>query len=183
MRLWADGEERHALAIISPDAGDGKTYVAANLAIALAQLPGSRTLLVDADMRGPRQHEVFRLENRAGLSGLLLRRADQLAIQQVAAVPSLFVLPVGIAPPNPLELLECGSFSVLMRELVTKFDHVVVDTPAANCGRDGAVIAARCGAALLVARQHKARAADLQDLVGKLSENRAKIAGVMVNEV
>ena len=183
MRLWADGEERHALAIISPDAGDGKTYVAANLAIALAQLPGSRTLLVDADMRGPRQHEVFRLENRAGLSGLLLRRADQLAIQQVAAVPSLFVLPVGIAPPNPLELLECGSFSVLMRELVTKFDHVVVDTPAANCGRDGAVIAARCGAALLVARQHKARAADLQDLVGKLSENRARIAGVMVNEV
>ena len=182
MRLWADGEPRRALAIISPDAGDGKTYVAANLAIALAQLPGSRTLLVDADLRGPRLHEVFRLENRAGLSGVLAGRADSRAIQQVVSVPSLFVLPVGIAPPNPLELLECPAFGLLMSELVTQFDHVVVDTPAAIYGRDGAVVAARCGAALLVARQHKARAVALQDLVAKLSENQARIAGVIVNE-
>jgi chain length determinant protein tyrosine kinase EpsG len=182
MRLWADGEPRRALAIISPDAGDGKSYVAANLALALAQLPGSRTLLVDADLRGPRQHEMFRLENRAGLSGLLSGRVDAHAIQQVDSVASLFVLPVGIAPPNPLELLECPAFGLLMRELVTKFDHVVVDTPAAVYGRDGAVIAARSGAALLVARQHKVRAAALQDLVAKLSGNHARIAGVLLNE-
>ena len=181
-RLWADGEPRRALAVISPDSGDGKTYVAANLAVALAQLPGSRTLLIDADMRGPRLHEVFVLENRAGLSGMLSGRPDARAIQQVAGVPSLFVLPVGIAPPNPLELLECPAFGELMRALATEYDHVVVDTPAAVYGRDGAVIAARCGAALLVARQHKARATALQDLVAKLSENRARIAGVIVNE-
>ena len=71
MRLWADAEPRRALAVVSPDAGDGKSYLAANLAVTLAQLPGSRTLLVDADMRSPRQHAVFLLENRAGLSGLL----------------------------------------------------------------------------------------------------------------
>ena len=182
MRLWADGEPRRALAVISPDAGDGKTYIAANLALVLAQLPGSRTLLVDANLRGPRQHEIFRLENRAGLSGLLSGRADARAIQQVDSVASLFVLPVGIAPPNPLELLECPAFGLLMRELVTKFDHVVVDTPAAVYGRDGAVIAARCGAALLVARQHEARAVALQDLVARLSENQSRIAGVLVNE-
>ena len=182
MRLWADGGPRRALAIISPDANDGKSYVAANLAIALAQLPGSRTLLVDADMRGPRQQAVFRLENRAGLSGLLAGRVDAQAVQQVGSVPSLFVLPVGIAPPNPLELLECPAFGMLMRELVSQFDHVVVDTPAAAYGRDSAVIAARCGAALLVARQHQARAVALQDLVARLSENQARIAGVVVNE-
>ena len=180
-RLWAAGEPHRALAIISPDSGDGKTYVAANLAVALAQLPGSRTLLVDADMRGPRLHEVFLLENRAGLSGMLSGRPDARAIQQVAGVPSLFVLPVGIAPPNPLELLECPAFAALMRDLAAEYDHVVVDTPAAVYGRDGAVIAARCGAALLVARQHQARAVALQDLVARLSENRARIAGVIVN--
>ena len=182
MRLWADAEPRRALAVVSPDAGDGKSYLAANLAVALAQLPGSRTLLVDADMRSPRQHAVFLLENRAGLSGLLSGRPDARAIQPVAGIPNLFVLPVGIAPPNPLELLECPAFGALLRELVAEFDHVVVDTPAAAHGRDGAVIAARCGAALLVARQHKASAAALQDLVARLLENRATIAGAVLNE-
>jgi len=181
-RLWADGDARRPLAVISPDSGDGKTYVAANLAVALAQLPGSRTLLIDADMRGPRSQEVFVLDHRAGLSGLLSGRPDARAVQPVVGVPSLFVLPVGIAPPNPLELLECPAFGALLRDLAAEYDHVIVDTPAAVYGRDGAVVAARCGAALLVARQHKARATDLQDLVARLSENRARIAGVIVNE-
>ncbi|HSM20784.1 MAG TPA: P-loop NTPase, partial [Rubrivivax sp.] len=87
MRLFAEGEPRQALAIISPDAGDGKTYCAANLAVTLAQL-GGRTLLVDADMRGPRVHEVFKVSNRAGLSGILSGRADKGVIQQVPGVPS-----------------------------------------------------------------------------------------------
>ena len=100
----------------------------------------------------------------------------------MAGIPNLFVLPVGIAPPNPLELLECPAFGALLRELVAEFDHVVVDTPAAAHGRDGAVIAARCGTALRVARRHKASAAALQDLVARLSENRATIAGAVLNE-
>ena len=68
-----------ALAVISPHAGDGKTYCAANLAVALAQL-GGRTLLVDADMRGPRIHELFKLNSQAGLSSILSGRADKQVI-------------------------------------------------------------------------------------------------------
>lgn len=181
MRLWAGGEARRALAVVSPDGGDGKSYLAANLAMSLAQLPGSRTLLVDADMRMPRQHQIFRLENRSGLSGLLSGRPDSHAIQPVTGVPSLFVLPVGIAPPNPLELLECPAFGQLMRQLVDEFDHVIVDTPAAAHGRDGTVISARCGAALVLARQHESRATALQDLVTRVSQNQARIVGVVVN--
>jgi chain length determinant protein tyrosine kinase EpsG len=181
MRMFADGEARRALAVISPDAGDGKTFFAANLSVTLAQL-GGRTLLVDADLRGPRQHEVFKLENRAGLSGILSGRSDKQVIQQVLGVPSLFVLPVGITPPNPLELVERPAFGLLMRELASKFDHVIVDTPAGEHGADAAVIASRCGAALIIARKNRSRVDHLQDLVSSFAGSPAKLAGVVVNE-
>ena len=181
MRLFNEGQDRRAIAVVSPDSGDGKTIIAANLAVTLAQL-GGRTLLVDADMRGPRQHAVFGIDNSAGLSGILSGRAEAKVIQQVVGVPSLFVLPVGITPPNPLELVERPAFGLLVRELLAKFDHVVVDTPAAKYGSDSAVIAARCGAALVVARQGKSQVVSLQDLVANLSETPAKMVGVIVNE-
>ncbi len=181
MRLFAEAEPRRALAVVSPDAGDGKTYCAANLAVTLAQL-GGRTLLVDADMRGPRQHEVFKLKNKAGLSSILSGRSDSHVIQQVPGVSSLFVLPVGTTPPNPLELVERPAFGLLMRELASKFDHVIVDTPAAVYGADASVIAARCGAALIIARKDRSRVAMLQDLVASFEGSPAKLAGVIVNE-
>ena len=182
MRVWGSNEPRRALAVVSPEAGDGKTYFAANLAVTLAQLGGGRTLLVDADLRGPRQHEVFRLENRAGLSSMLSGRSDSQVIQQVDNIPSLFVLPVGITPPNPLELVERPAFGLLMRELTSKFDHVVVDTPAAEYGADASVIMARCGAVVLIARKNESRVQALNDLVGSVAGASAKLAGVIVNE-
>jgi protein-tyrosine kinase len=92
MRLFHEREERRAIAVVSPDSGDGKTFFSANLAVTLAQL-GGRTLLVDADMRGPRLHQVFGIDNSAGLSGILSGRAEPKVIQQVTSMPSLFVLP------------------------------------------------------------------------------------------
>jgi chain length determinant protein tyrosine kinase EpsG len=181
-RIFGDLDgPRRALAIVSPNTGDGKTYIAANLACALAQL-GGRTLLVDADMRGPRQHEVFGLENNAGLSGILSGRSESKVIQQADGVPSLFVLPVGIVPPNPLELVERPAFSILMRELNAKFDHVIVDTPAAVNGADASVIAARCGAAMVVARKDESRVGALQEMTAMLATNATKLAGVVLNE-
>jgi chain length determinant protein tyrosine kinase EpsG len=181
-RVFSDTEmPRRALAVVSPETGDGKTYFAANLAVTLAQL-GGRTLLVDADMRGPRQHEVFGLENNAGLSGILSGRAESKVVQQAQGIPSLFVLPVGVTPPNPLELVERPAFSLLVRELTAKFDYVIVDTPAAVHGADAAVIAARCGAALVIARKNESRVGALQDLVAMLHDTPAKLAGVVMNE-
>jgi chain length determinant protein tyrosine kinase EpsG len=182
MRVFTESENaRPALAVVSPDTGDGKTYFAANLAVALAQL-GGRTLLVDADMRGPRQHEVFNLSNNAGLSGILSGRAESQVVQQVAGVPSLFVLPVGITPPNPVELVERPAFGLLIRELSSKFDHVIVDTPALVYGSDATVIAARCGSAVVIARRNESRVGSLQDLVAMLSGTPAKLAGVIMND-
>jgi chain length determinant protein tyrosine kinase EpsG len=182
MRVWGDKERSQALAVISADNGDGKTFFAANLAVALAQLGGGRTLLVDADLRSPRQHEVFKIDNRTGLSGILSGRSDTDVIRQVPSVPSLFVLAAGTTPPNPLELVERPAFGLLMRELAAKFDHIVVDTPAASSGADASVIAARCGAAVVVARKNQSRVASLQDLMASLAGTSVRMAGVVVNE-
>jgi len=181
MRVFQPGEPRRAIAVISPNSGDGKTFFSANLAVSLAQL-GGRTLLVDADMRGPRQHELFGLDNGVGLSHILSGRAQTRSIQQVNGVPSLFVLPVGITPPNPLELVERPALALLMRELVSKFDHVVVDTPAFSHGMDAAVVADACGVGLIVVRRGRSRLAGVQDLVALVSESRAEVAGVIMNE-
>ena len=182
MRVWGDQNRSQALAVISADDGDGKTFFAANLAVTLAQLGGGRTLLVDADLRSPRQHEVFKLDNRTGLSGILSGRSDTDVIRQVPGVPSLFVLPAGTTPPNPLELVERPAFGLLMRELAAKFDHIVVDTPAASSGADASVVAARCGAAVVVARKNQSRVTSLQDLMASLAGTSVRLAGVVVNE-
>lgn len=181
VRLYAEPERRDALAVVSPQSGDGRSYFAANLAVALAQL-GGRTLLVDADLRRPRQHEVFGLQARSGLSGILAGRAESNVIQQVPGIASLFVLPVGAVPPNPVELVERPAFGLLTRELLTKFDHVVVDTPAAASGSDFAVIAARCGASLLLARRHQSRLGDLREVSDTLGQGASRTVGVVVNE-
>jgi chain length determinant protein tyrosine kinase EpsG len=181
MRVFPGGKGELPLAVISPDSGDGRTYCAANLAVALAQL-GGRTLLIDADLRNPRLHELFRVDNRAGLSSVLSGRTDSQLISQIRDVPSLYLLPVGTTPPNPLELLERQAFGLLLRELASKFDHVIVDTPSARIASDALVIAARCGSALMVARKHVTRLHAMEDLTGSLVGTTAKLAGVVVNE-
>lgn len=181
MRWNRPDAPRQALAIISPASGDGKTFFAANLAVSLAQL-GGRTLIVDADLRSPRQHEVFRVSNAAGLSSLLSGRAETQVIQPVEGVPGLFVLPCGSIPPNPLELIERPAFGLLVRELTAKFDHVVIDTAAASQGADACVVAARCGAALVVTRKNENKVAALQDLVASLTGSSVQLLGAVVNE-
>jgi protein-tyrosine kinase len=181
MRAWPDGQPARAVAFISPDVGDGRSFTAANVAISLAQL-GARTLLVDANLRTPRQHELFRLPNGSGLSGVLSGRADHDSIVPVAALEGLFVLPAGATPPNPLELVERASFVRLLRELEGRFDHVVVDTPAAALGSDAGVIAARCGSAVVLARKDRSGFIALQEVVASFAGSGARIAGVIYNE-
>lgn len=180
MKMFSGNAPRKALAVISTDTGDGKSYFAANIAAAFAQLSG-RTLLVDANMRSPRLHEIFQVPNSSvGLTSILTGRSVSNVIKSVKAMPSLFILPVGTTPPNPLELAERPAFGLLIRELLTKFDHVIVDTPALSQGMDGAVIAAKCGAAVLLARQNVTKVRKLQSVVGALRMSGTTVVGSIV---
>jgi chain length determinant protein tyrosine kinase EpsG len=175
------GAPRRAIALVSYEVGVGKTFIAANLAVAFSQL-GGRTLLVDADMRTPRLHQVCNVDTEVGLSTILSGRTGQNIVQQVADLPSLYVLPAGTIPPNPLELIQRPAFDLLMGELLRKFNHVVVDTPAVRHGADARVIAGKSGAALVVGRKDKSRMDAMQSLIRKLAKGPATIAGVVMNE-
>ena len=178
--MAADAPKR-ALALVSPNVGDGKTFFAANLAIVFSQL-GAKTLLVDADMRTPRQHQLFGIPNERGLSSVLSGRAESNVVRPIADLPSLFVMPVGAMPPNPLELLQRPAFGLLLLELLSKFDHVIVDTPASTHGADCRVLAAKCGAAMVVTRRHVTQMKAVQSLVTEVARGSAQFAGVVVNE-
>lgn len=172
---------RHALSVLSPHVGDGKSFLAANLAVALSQV-GGRTLLVDADMRTPRQHDIFGVDHDVGLSAALSGRTGANFIQSVPDLPSLFVMPVGTVPPNPMELLQRPAFALLMQELLGKFDHVVVDTPAFSRGADARVIAHRCGSALMVGRKGTTPLSAMSKMIAAVSTGQTRLMGVVMNE-
>jgi capsular exopolysaccharide synthesis family protein len=179
-QVFRDGEPAASLAVVSPQAQDGKSFLSANLALAWSQA-GRRTLLVDADLRGPRQHQIFGMDGGAGLSSLLSGRAGTEVIARVQDVPGLYVLPAGPLPPNPLELVDGPVFRDLMGELSSRFDQIVVDTPAGAYGADAGAIADRCAATLVVARRDASRLASLAALTARLSQGPARLAGVVMN--
>ncbi len=182
IRLGLGTAQRRAVAVLSAADGDGKSYFAANVAVAFSQLSG-RTLLIDANLRRPRLHTLFAHPNQSGLSNMLSGRTDTLVVDPVPGLPNLFLLPVGAVPPNPLELVESNGFARLLAQVLAKFDQVVVDTPAFSHGMDAAVIAAASGAALVVVRKCHSRLAATQDLVAAATDGGALVAGVVINEL
>jgi chain length determinant protein tyrosine kinase EpsG len=182
MLRWFDAVvERKTLAVVSPGKGEGRSFMAANLAIVFAQL-GQRTLLVDADMRNPRQHELFRLGNRAGLSGILAGRAGVEAIMPVRSLQTLSVLPAGAVPPNPQELLGRPVFIETLYLYSRDFDVVIMDTPAGSEYADAQTIAARAGAALVLAKRNQTSLSDIAQLTRNLRQSDATLVGAVLND-
>lgn len=182
MLRWFDSEAgRQSLAIVSAGEGDGRSFIAANLAVVFSQL-GERTLLIDADLRRPRQKELFRLPGGAGLSEMLAGRAGEEAIVRIPSLLGLSVLPAGAVPPNPQELLGRAGFVELLQQLSGKFDVILVDTPAANDCADAQTIAARAGGAVAVARGNHSTTSDLARLVRTLQQSGTALVGSVFND-
>jgi protein-tyrosine kinase len=182
MVRWFTGEEeRRTLAVVSPGRAEGRSYLAANLAVVFSQL-GEHTLLIDADLRHPRQHELFNLPNRSGLSAILSNRGEVRDIARIPSFMDLSVLPAGPVPPNPQELLGRPIFAKLLEEMAREFDVVIIDTPAAADYADVQTIALRASGALMVARTNETRVSGLRDLASHLAVAGVAIVGSVLNE-
>jgi protein-tyrosine kinase len=170
------------LAIIGSARGEGRSYLAANLAVTFAQL-GQRTLLIDADLRAPRQHSLFKIENQSGLSNLLAGRMQDQVVTFVHGIPGLAVLPSGPMPPNPTELLSRPALTRILQQSMSTFDVVLVDTPAVACGADAMLLAKASGAALLIARTNTTRVAEFGDSVAAMSGAGVDVVGSVLVDV
>jgi capsular exopolysaccharide synthesis family protein len=169
------------VAVVGSARGEGRSFIAANLAVSMAQR-GGRVLLVDADLRRPRLHRLFGLRAADGLALMLDGRADYRSVRPVAQVPGLHLLPAGAPPAHPLELVERPEFALVMRQLRLRFSHIVVDTPAAADGPDAAVVAANCDAGLLVVQRHHSKMDALQRLLDAMRLAGTPLAGAVLNE-
>jgi chain length determinant protein tyrosine kinase EpsG len=178
---WHNPEAgRRTLAICSPNAREGRSFIAANLAVVFSQL-GQRTLLIDADFRAPRQQAIFNVPDRFGLSSVLSGRADLSAALPVSGLTGLSVLPAGPLPPNPLELLSRPNFAALLQRAASEYDLVLIDTPAATEYADAQSITFRAGDALLVSRKDQTRLNETERAVRDLTDASARIVGTVMN--
>jgi len=181
IRWYNPQQRRNALVIASPDGSEGRSYVAANLAIVFSQL-GARTLLVDADLRNPRQHQVFHLPAGHGLSTVLSGRTDLNSTFPVPGLQRLSVLPAGPLPPNPQELLSRPAFGALMSELQSLYDVVILDSPAANAYSDVQSIVFRARDALVVTRKDHTGVDAAGKVVDTVTSTGARVVGTVINE-
>ena len=185
MLRWFNGDPQHKiLAVMSPGAGDGRSFIAANLAIVFAQ-QGERTLLIDGDMRakpGTGQQALFKLERSAGLSGILAGRAGLEVAQKVPSLPALSVITAGALPPNPQELLGRPAFAKLLLAVSGEYDVVLIDTPNDNDFADAEVIAASAGAAFIVARVNQSLVGKVRQLARRLQDGGVTLVGSVYND-
>jgi protein-tyrosine kinase len=178
---WSKAEVRQrVLAIVSPGRGEGRSYVAANLAVLFSQL-GERTLLIDADLRAPRQQRIFDIPDTIGLSAVLSGRADRSAVVPIPNFSRLSVLPAGAHPPNPQELLSRHVLGDLLQQLRTEFDVILLDTPPAKLYADARIVAFRAGSAMVLARKGHTRLADTTGVIREFDNTGARIVGTVLN--
>jgi receptor protein-tyrosine kinase len=178
---WHNGTKRKVLAVTSSERGEGRSWLAANLATMFAQL-GERTLLIDADMRHPSQHRLFNIDNSVGLSALLTGRAGREIARRIHPQLRLYVLPAGILPPNPQELLARQVFEVVVDHFASQFSVVIVDTPAISETADAQILAANAGSAIIIGRRNHTLQSNLLAAMESLTETGVNVIGSVLNE-
>ena len=181
--LFAAADEgARTLVITSTGPGEGKTLVAANLAIGFAQA-GQRVILIDADMRRPRVHQMFGQRQEPGLSNLMVGHAVPTATICKSGVPGLWLLPSGRIPPNPAELLGSRRFKEFITLLSQHFDAVIIDSPPIMAVTDSAIAAsAASGVVFVVGAEMTSRQA-ARAAIEQLQKGHPRFLGAVLNRV
>lgn len=163
------------LAIVGAQAKEGRSHVAASLAITLSQM-NRRILLIDANMRRPAQDRLFGISNRFGLSTLLAGRQSDTGREVHSITDQLSVLPSGPKPPNPLEILDPPNFQMVLSRFAGTHDMVIVDTPAAWDTADALVIALQCTHVLMVVCEN-------HSMIERVQKTERSLEGLDVNPI
>lgn len=169
----------HTLVVTSPSPAEGKSFVAANLALVQAQLSGNNTLLADFDFRRPVIHNMFQIQRSPGITDYLLGNAPLEAIIKHVAGLNLWVMPAGTSVRNPLELLNLRQVRVLLRELPKFFNWVILDSPPLLFSADANLIGTITDGTILVVRIGQTTIDMVTRAMQSLCENH--VLGVVVN--
>ena len=178
------GKNNNSLVLTSTVPNEGKSFVSANLAIAFANT-GKKVLLVDADMRLGRQHEIFELSNQAGLSNLLVETAgDRLRkYVQKTEIENLSVVTRGVTPPNPAELIDSKQMEKFIATAKSKYDYVIIDSAPVYNLADSLIISKKADRTMIVCRANKTNIDHVKDGLKSLQAIDANIAGVILNQI
>jgi receptor protein-tyrosine kinase len=177
--LSTASSDANIIALLSASASEGRSQLAAELAISFSQL-GRRTLLVDADLRKPAQHVLFSASNLTGLADAISRNQKPL-FHPVEALPHLSLLTSGVVTSNPLELLSDGRFQKMIQDWRRSFDFVVLDTPPVHSYADGLAIATLAGRVLLVSRGQHTTFKSTSEMLRRLATTQSQILGGVIN--
>ncbi len=176
--LRSGDQEPKPIAVLSVARREGRSFIASNLATAYAQA-GRRTLLVDADLRSPRQHRIFGVPNDAGFSTLLA--GDHEAHPVFNVLDDLYVVPAGPVVSNPQELL-CREYTGQWLDVAMRyFDVVLIDTPASGDYSDAELVAAWAGRSLIVVKKNATKSREVESLAKRVTENKTEISGYVLN--
>ncbi|VYT79934.1 polysaccharide biosynthesis tyrosine autokinase [Clostridium tertium] len=167
------------IVITSSKPGEGKTFVASNLAITLAQ-GGKKVILMDCDFRSPSIHKKFKYSNITGLSELLLDK-ENFNISERKYNDDLVVITSGRMPPNPSETLASERMSELLEELKEEYDYIILDTPPLLFVSDPQVIATKADGTILVVRADKTKKYEIKESYRILKNINANIIGMVLN--
>jgi capsular exopolysaccharide synthesis family protein len=177
------GRRLKTLLVTSATKGDGKTTVVYNLGVAFAQ-QGAKVLLIDGDMRNPRQHQRFGAPRSPGLSEFLSAE-DGMEPEVVchSKLENLFLLPAGTLPELASELVGSKRFQELLQSCASQYDYVLIDSPPMMAVTDAAIIATNADAILAVVRSHRTTRSLLAGLAQALERTQVAVLGLVLNDV
>jgi capsular exopolysaccharide synthesis family protein len=183
LQAMLHGRGTRALVFSSALKGDGKSVSVANVAIALAELPGTRVCIIDTDFRAPRIAELFGLEDGPGLTELLLDEAALETTLLETKVRDLYAIRAGKEPRNPSELLGSGRIKDLLAALKPEFTHILCDSPPVNPYTDAAVLGAQLDGVVLVVRIGRTPREQVERARHGLQRAGANVIGVFLTDV
>lgn len=183
IRLASTAQPLGTLAVSSPNASEGTSTIAANLAVAFAQV-GLATALVDADVRQPQQHRIFQVENDRGLTTLLTdANKNWLEVALDTGIHDLVIIPSGAVPPGATaDLLSLTQLSEILEDLKSAFDVVIIDTPPILPVSDALVVASHTDGIVLVCRSGHTKIEALRRSAETLQRGAVRIVGVVLNQ-